>query len=58
MAKYASLSETLYIRLSEDDKSWIQERAKTLKLRPTIYARVLLSKAIEIDKREPGKLLC
>jgi len=58
MAGNAKLTETLYIRLSTDDKSWIQERAKTLKLRPTIYARVLLSKAVEIDKLEPGKLLC
>ena len=48
--------ETLVVRLSTEDKAWLQRRADLLKLRPAIYARVLLSKAIENDKQEPGKM--
>lgn len=58
MSETASLPETLYIRLSKEDKDWIMRRAKTLTLKPTVYARMLLAKAVEIDKRDPGKLLC
>jgi hypothetical protein len=52
------LPETLYIRLSREDKKWILERSRALTLRPTVYARMLLSKAVENDRLEPGKLLC
>lgn len=58
MESNANLPETLYIRLSKEDKNWILERSKVLTLRPTVYARMLLSKAVENDRLEPGKLLC
>lgn len=45
------------MRLTQEDKEWIYQRAQDLTLRPTVYARMLLSKAIEIDKRDPGALL-
>ena len=57
MTSNAGLPETMYVRLSRADKDWILKRATTLTLRPTAYARMLLSKAIEIDRREPGALL-
>jgi hypothetical protein len=56
MPRITQVSELLAVRVSEDDKRWLQERADVLKLRPAIYARMLLSKAIEKDKREPGKI--
>jgi hypothetical protein len=58
MTRYELVSELLTIRVSSEDKAWLQERASALKLRPAIYARILLSRAVEIDRREPGKLLC
>jgi hypothetical protein len=45
------------MRLTKEDKEWIYQRAQALTLRPTVYARMLLSRAVEIDKREPGALL-
>lgn len=53
----SGLPETMYIRLSKEDKDWILKRATALTLRPTAYARMLLSKAVAIDRSEPGKLL-
>lgn len=58
MPRYEQIPEILAIRVSSDDLVWLKERASALKLRPAIYARILLSKAVEMDKREPGKLLC
>lgn len=57
MDQNSSLPETLYMRLTKEDKEWIYQRAQALTLRPTVYARMLLSRAVEIDKREPGALL-
>jgi len=57
MTSNAGLPETMYVRLSIEDKDWILKRATALTLRPTAYARMLLSKAIEIDRHEPGALL-
>jgi hypothetical protein len=57
MASNTDLPETMYIRLSKEDKDWILKRATALTLRPTAYARMLLSKAVAIDRGEPGKLL-
>jgi len=57
MTSFIGLPETMYVRLSKEDKDWILKRATALTLRPTAYARMLLSKAIEIDRREPGTLL-
>lgn len=54
----ATLSETVYIRVSGDDKQWLRERANGLRVKPSVYARMLLSKAVELDRKEPGKLLC
>jgi len=58
MPRYEQVPELLAVRISPEDKAWLQERASALKLRPAIYARMLLSKAVEMDRREPGKLLC
>jgi hypothetical protein len=58
MPRYEQVTELLAVRISPEDKAWLQERAISLKLRPAIYARILLSKAIENDRLEPGKLLC
>jgi hypothetical protein len=58
MPKYEQVPELLAVRISPEDKAWLQERASALKLRPAIYARILLSKAIENDRLDPGKLLC
>jgi len=58
MPRITQVPELLAVRVSEDDKKWLQERASVLKLRPAIYARILLSKAIENDRLDPGKLLC
>jgi hypothetical protein len=58
MKRYEQVPEILAIRVSSEDKAWVTARADSLKLRPAIYARILLSKAVEIDRREPGKLLC
>jgi hypothetical protein len=58
MPRIIQVPELLAIRISEEDKQWLQERSQILKLRPAIYARMLLSKAIENDRRDPGKLLC
>jgi hypothetical protein len=57
MNQKSNLPETLYIRLSKDDKHWIQERSNALTVKPTVYARMLLSKAIKTDRQEPGKFL-
>ena len=57
MHKNAQVTELLAVRLSPEDKTWLQERASALKLRPAIYARMLLSKAIENDRLDPGKFL-
>jgi len=56
MPRYTQLPETIFIRVSKEDKEWLQERATALKLRPAIYARMLLGKAVEFDRQEPGKL--
>ena len=56
MRKKAQVTETMFLRVSPEDKAWMQERADALRLRPAIYARMLLSKAVEMDMQEPGKL--
>ncbi|HWQ19209.1 MAG TPA: hypothetical protein VN455_05470 [Methanotrichaceae archaeon] len=58
MPRIAQVTEPMFLRVSSEDKEWLQERATALKLRPAIYARMLLSKAVAIDRQEPGKLLC
>lgn len=58
MPRYEAVPEILNIRISAEDKAWLSARADILKLRPAIYARILLSRAVEIDRHEPGKLLC
>jgi len=56
MPRISQVPELLAIRVSEEDKQWLQERASALKLRPAIYARMLLSRAVEFDRQEPGKM--
>ena len=56
MAKCLELPETMYLRLSLEDVEWLKERASALRLRPAIYARMLLSKAVDFDRQEPGKV--
>lgn len=43
------VTETMFLRVSPEQKAWMQKRADALRLRPAIYARMLLSKAVEID---------
>jgi hypothetical protein len=57
MPRFEQVPELIAVRISSEDKSWLQERANKLRLRPAIYARILLSKAIELDRHEPGGLL-
>jgi hypothetical protein len=54
--KQGQLTESLYLRVTREEKAWLQQRAIALKLQPAQYARMLLSKAVDFDKQEPGKV--
>jgi hypothetical protein len=56
MPRISQVNETMFLRVSSEDKAWLQKRADALKLRPAIYARMLLSKAVESDRQDPGKM--
>ncbi len=56
MRLYEQLPELISLKLSKSDMEWLRSRADKLQLRPGIVGRMLLSKAIEMDRQEPGKL--
>ena len=56
MPLYEQLPALVSLKLSKSDMDWLKSRADKLQLRPGIVGRMLLSKAIEIDRQDPGRL--